>query len=170
MTDRTPFLMFGRRFHNMFRSTIENGDGSEASKWVKERPVFEHYACGMYLAGCFSYLESTYGKSPWKNGTPNTFDQFISNKPENQRNNFMKSGICENGIAALVCIRNAFVHNNCDLSKNTDKNSLDKVTAENIPGVTLNGSKFLLSSNRTEDFMEFVRLSLVAVAQFNGDG
>ena len=57
MSDRKPFLMFARRFHNLFRGAIENGDGREASVWLEERPTFEHYASGMYLSGCLAYLE-----------------------------------------------------------------------------------------------------------------
>lgn len=127
MNDRTSFLMFGRRLHHMLRGAIENGDGREESKRLQERPVFEHYACGMYLVGCFSYLESTYGTKPWKKGSSNAFELFISNKSEIQNNNFIKFKICTKGIDALICIRNSYVHNNCDLSKNTDRKSLDKV-------------------------------------------
>jgi hypothetical protein len=154
----------------MIRSTIENGDGSDPVKWAAERPVFEHYACGMYLSGCLSYLESTYGKAPWKSSTTRTFDQFISSRPAKQLSNYSRLGISENGIEALVCIRNAFVHNNSDLALNKDKSSLTKVARAALPGIHINGSTFELSSNNKEDFMAYVRLALVAVAQFHGDG
>ena len=167
MSDRTHFLMFGRRFHNTFRSAIENGDGRANEILIEERPIFEHYACGMYLSGCLSYLENTYGHNSWKSTDNGTFDTFIAN---HQKNNFSNFGICEDGIDALICIRNAFIHNNGDLSLNRDINSLSKVISANIIGVKLAGDIVTLFSNRDEDFMEYVRLSLVAVAQFNGDG
>ena len=164
--------MFGRRFHNLFRNNIENGDGRDEETLKKERPVFEHYACGMFLSGCLSYLENTYGQSPWRNNQNSKvdFDTFLLHLPEKQKRNFAKQGVSESGMEALVCIRNAFIHNNSDLNQNRDTNSLSKITSENLPGVTMHKGVVTLGSSNTEDFMEYVRLSLVAVAIFYGDG
>ena len=167
MTDRTAFLMFGRRFHNNFVSVIKNGLGGDEVQWNQERPIFEHYACVMYVSGCLAYLESTYGRAAWNaNQNSEDFDTFLSNRPEPAKTNFSNKNICKSGLEALVCIRNAVIHNNNDLSQNNDRNSLNKVTSAAIPGVSLNGSIVTLS----EEFMSYVRLSLVAVAQFYGDG
>lgn len=97
-------------------------------------------------------------------------DTFLINRPEPAKTNFAKGGICKAGIEALICIRNAVIHNNNDLSKNKATASLSKVSAAAIPGVVLNGSIVKLVSNRSVDFMSYVRLSFVAVAQFHGDG
>ncbi len=172
MIDRKPFLMFGRRFHDVFRGVIENGDGRDPNVWAQERGIFEHYSSGMYLSGCLAYLEGVYGRAPWnQKPSGDNFDTFLSNHPvKHQRENFKKAGISSAGLNALVCIRNAYIHNASDLSKNDDKDSLRKVTSAALPGVTISGTVVQLTSNRTEDFMKFVRLSLVAVAQFHGDG
>lgn len=172
MTDRIPFLMYGRRFHNLFRQNIESDDGRGEEVLLKERPIFEHYSCGMFLSGCLSYLDNTYGQSSWKNNSNCAidFDTFLLKLPEKQKRNFARQDISESGIEALVCIRNAFIHNNSDLTKNRDKDSLLKVSSVKIPGITLDGGVFTLTSNNTEDFMEYVRLSLVGVAIYYGDG
>ena len=171
MSNRIPFLMHGRRFHNLFRKNIESDDG-RGEDGLEERPVFEHYACGMFLSGCLSYLENTYGQSPWKNNVniEVNFDTFLFNLPEKQKRNFEKQRISENGIEALVCLRNAYIHNSCDLKRNRDQDSLQKVLAVTIPGIRIDNGIFTLISNNNEDFMEYVRMSLVAVAIYYGDG
>lgn len=172
MTDRTAFLMFGRRFHNSFRTTFENGLGGDQNQWAAERPLFEHYSCAMYLTGCLAYLEETYGRNAWISSPVHAsdFDNFLHSCPDPARTNFQKRGICKAGMEALICIRNAVIHNSGDLSQNNDSSSLRKVTLAAVPGVVLNGSIVSLVSNRQIDFMAYVRLSLVAVAQFQGDG
>ena len=172
MSSRIPFLMYGRRFHNLFRQNIESDDGRGDEVQLEERPIFEHYACGMFLSGCLSYLENTYGQIPWKNN-PNSdvnFNTFILNLPEKQKINFERQNISEQGIEALVCIRNAYIHNNSDLTRNRDQDSLQKVLSVTIPGIQIESGKFTLISNNTEDFMEYVRLSLVAIAIYYGNG
>ena len=136
--------MFGRRFHNLFRNVIENGDGRDPEVLAKERPVFEHFSSGMYLSGCLAYLEGVYGKAPWNQRlSGKDFDTFLANHPEpHQRENFRKAGISKAGLNALVCIRNAYIHNASDLSKNKDKNSLQKVTSVALPGVSIRDNSF----------------------------
>ncbi|WP_415405742.1 hypothetical protein ACLHDG_08225 [Sulfurovum sp. CS9] len=172
MADRIPLLVHARRFHNLLRNNIESDDGRGEEVLIEERPVFEHYACGMYLSACLAYLDNKYGQSSWKNNNNSTddFDTFLLSLSEKQQRNFTRLAISESGIDALVCIRNAFIHNNNDLKKNTDKKSLLKVSSVKIPGITLNDGVFILTSNNTEDFMQYVRLSLVAVAIYYGDG
>ena len=171
MPDRTAFLMFGRRFHNLFMSAINHGIGADEIKWQQELPLFNHYACVMYLSGCLAYLESTYGRCAWKNSQNGVdFDTFTINNPAPPKTSFSNRNISKSSLDALVCIRNAVIHNNNDLSQNNDTASLAKVTAASIDGVSLNGSIVTLSSTQQEDFMNHVRLCLVAVAQFYGDG
>ncbi len=169
MGDRTEFLMFGRRVHEALRHFAKCGGGRPTEQWAKERPHFEHAACGIFLAGSLAYLEGKYkGKSkPWNRpGVLETdFDSFV------QKNaNFTKSHISKNGLDALICIRNAVTHNDSDLAQNSDPNSLAKVTSATIDGIILNGSIVRLLSNDREDFMEYVRKAYVAVAQYHGDG
>jgi hypothetical protein len=94
----------------------------------------------------------------------------LANFSDPQKTNFANKNISKAGIEALICIRNAFIHNSNDLSLNRDTNSRTKVSSAQIPGVALNGSVVTLVSNRNNDFMEFVRMSLVAVAKYQGDG
>lgn len=163
--------MFGRRFHNVFRSSIENGDGREDAQWQAERPFFEHYACGMYLSGCLAYLEGKFGSAPWNQSPINNVDfgTFLQNLPEPRRTNLWGGGVSVATIEAFVCIRNAFIHNYSDLAQNRDQNSLQIVLAAQMPGVQINGSTFMLASTRETDFMGLVRLSFIAVAQYHGE-
>jgi len=173
MAHRSEFLIFGRRLHSALRHAIEDGDGRTDDKWVnEERPLFEHSACGIYLAGCMSFLEGRYGLRAWKHSPVNkqTFDDFIKSRPEPAKTNFTRAGVCEAGIEALVCIRNAITHNKNDLSKNRDSTCMAKVTSASIPGVSISGTIVTLQSNSTIDFMEFARKCFVAVSQYHGDG
>lgn len=171
MSDRTPFLLFGRRFHDVFRSTIENGDGREYAKWQTERPFVEHYACGMYLSGCLAYLEGKFGPAPWNQSPINSidFDSFLQQLPEPRRENLWGGGVNIWTMEGLVCIRNAFIHNNSDLSLNRDQTCLQKITSAQIPGVQIRDSTFRLVSTSNSDFMELVRLSFIAVAHYHGE-
>ena len=169
MTGRTEFLMFGRRIHEALRIFAKGGGGRSREQWDKERPYFEHAACGIFLAGSFAYLEGKYGNNPrpWNRaGVAETdFDTFVQSNA-----NFTKSHISKNGLDALVCIRNAITHNDGDLAQNSDSSCLDRVSSAAISGVSLNGSTVRLLSTDLEDFMEYVRLAFVAVAQYHGDG
>ena len=171
MVDRTEFLMYARRLHNALRHAIENMDVSP-DQLPTERPLFEHFASGLYLAGCLAFLEGKYGTQPWlpKSPSQGTFDQFLLNLPERPADTFSAASISQNGVQALVCIRNALTHNDGDLAKNTDKSCLAKVTAANLPGVSISGSLVTLSSNTNTDFMEYVRKSFVAISMFHGGG
>lgn len=162
--------MFGRRLHNAFKHAISDGDGRTDDEWLYvEKPVFAHNICSMYLTGCLAFLEDKYGERPWNepaNGQPD-LAAFIENLPEHPKANLSK--VTKDTLDALVCIRNAVVHNENDLSENRDTESVKKVTDASLPGVTLQGSMVTLLSENTTDFMEFVRKSFVAVSMYYGD-
>ena len=173
MAARSEFLMFGRRIHYALRHAIEDGDGRTDDEWLKvERPLFEHGMCSMYLLACLAYLEGKYQKAgskekPWS--TPGIkevdFDKFFG-----KHKAYPKFRIDKKKLDALVCIRNAITHNNCDLARNTDKQSLSKVIAASINGVTINGSNVILTSTNWEtDFLEFVRHCYLSVSEYYGD-
>lgn len=172
MSERSEFLIFGRRLHNALRHAIEDGDGRSDSEWMlKERPLFEHYSCAMYLTGCLAYLEGKYGKNPWavSKVTHTDFNEFI-HQLSVKKPKFKQMKVSEEGLEALVCIRNAIVHNRGDLSLNRETGSLEKVQAASIQSVSLKGPLVTLISNRSMDFMEFVRMSFLAVSMYHGDG
>ena len=165
MAKRSEFLVLARRLHDAFRHAVTDGDGHTDETWItSEKPLFDHYACGMYLAGTLAFIGGRYGKSAWAG----KLDSFVGGRPENQRKNYQKAKVSEATCDALVCIRNAVTHNDADLSKNDDKSSLSKVAAASIPGVSLAGSIVSLSSEPPEDFMNTVRLVFVAVSNLNG--
>ena len=171
MSDRTELLMYARRLHNALRSIIDDGDGRTDEHWINvEKPIFEHYVCSMYLSGVLSYLEDKYGQRPWNldGESYSNFNQYIENSGIKS---FQLLELSSSKIEALVCIRNAVMHNGGDLSKNRDINCFDKVHSENIPNIFFDGTVIKLkSSNYQDDFMEFVRQSFLAVAMHHGDG
>jgi hypothetical protein len=171
MADRAEFLIHARRLHNALRHSIENMDVAP-EKLATERPLFEHFASGMHLAGCLAFLEGKYGTQPWLPKPPQqrSFDQFLQQLPPKVASTFSEAGISQNGVEALVCIRNAVTHNDSDLAKNNDRSCLTKVKAANLPGVAISGSVVTLSSTASIDFMEYVRKSLVAISMLHGDG
>ena len=163
-------MIFGRRLHNALRKVIEDGDGRTDDQWLKtERPRFEHYACGMYLSGVLAYLEDKYGVRPW-NSPGSTLPDFTAYSAAESNERLRSEGISIQSLEALVCIRNAVIHNGGDLSKNNDTDSESTVRDASIPGVVLTGTIVQLVSNRKVDFMEHVRLSLIAVARYYGEG
>lgn len=82
MADRTEFLIHARRLHNALRHAVENMDVAP-EKLAIERPLFEHFASGIYLAGCLAFLEGKYGTKPWLPKLPQQvpFDQFLQQLP-----------------------------------------------------------------------------------------
>jgi len=171
VTDRTELLMYARRLHNSLRDVIEDGDGRTDDHWLNvEKPIFAHYCCSMYLAGVISYLEDKYGVKPWRKGGKDyeEFDVYIENCGIKS---FQNWGVSSEKLNALVCIRNATMHNGGDLAKNDDKKCPEKVEASAIPNISLEGSTVtLLSPNYQDDFMEFVRQCFLAVCMYKGDG
>jgi len=165
MASRDEFLFYARRMHNAFRVLINNG-GDSSSHWHKNPELCAHHLCGVYVTGALTFLEGRYGKNAW-NQSGKTHSDFGSFVLSSKR----LKGPSKDQLDAFVCIRNAVVHNNCDLSKNNDPHSLSKVTNASLGAtVSLNGSVFTLVSNGTHDFMELVRLAIVGVAQYHGDG
>lgn len=171
MVDRTKFLIHARRLHNALRHAVENMDVAP-EKLAVERPLFEHFASGIYLTGCLASLEGKYGTQPWLPKIPKqvSLDQFLKQLPPKVAGVFSAAGISQSGVEALICIRNAIIHNDGDLAKNTDKSCLAKVTAAKLPGVVISGSVVTLSSTLSIDFMEYVRKSLISISLFHGDG
>ena len=58
MTKRSKFLIHARRLHNALRHSIENMD-TAPQNLATERPLFEHFASGMYLAGILAFLRAS---------------------------------------------------------------------------------------------------------------
>ncbi|MBK9237128.1 MAG: hypothetical protein IPO19_14470 [Rhodoferax sp.] len=134
-----------------------------------KREDYEHYACGMYLAGTLAFLEGRYGSKPWKaSGRGISLDEFLAERDDKRKEPLQIAGVCVAGLDALVCIRNAVTHNDGDLSKNIDSQSLSKVSAAALPGVQIVGNSVRLSSGYSVDFMKYVRESFVAVSMLHG--
>jgi len=66
---------------------------------------------------------------------------------------------------ALAEIRNAVVHNDGDLAKNRNKQSMAMTSAANLPGVNLSGSVVTLDA----PFLEFVRVATLAVRNYHSE-
>ena len=167
---KTEILIFGRRLHNALRKSIEDGDGRTDDDWTKtERPIYEHYSCGLYLTGTFSFIEGKLGTRSWHKPGKNhaDFNSFLLSLKGEHKTNPMVSGVSEEGLDALVCIRNAITHNNNDLTKNNDTTCLSKVTNAKIPGVTVVQGIVTLTSNNTVDCMEYMRRSFIAVTMYH---
>lgn len=168
MPTRSEVLTLGRRLHNALRHAVEDAENYHSGKVTRDD--FEHYACSMYLAGTMAFLEGKYGTNPWQaSGAAQDLDAFLSEAGNKRKEGLRKAGVSETGLKALVCIRNAVVHNDGDLSRNKDKKSAVTVCAANIPGVNVSGSVVRLISSHDVDFMEYVRKSFVAVSMQHGD-
>lgn len=168
MPTHSEVLTLARRLHNALRHAVEDPDNYHSGKVMRED--FEHYACGMYLAGTLAFLEGKYGTQFWQgSGTVPNLDAFLSEPDSDAGETLRNAGISELGLSALVCIRNAIVHNDSNLSKNKDTKSVRTVAAANIPGVTVSDSVVHLVSSCNVDFMEYVRKSFVAVSMQHGD-
>jgi len=167
--NRTKLLVHIRRISGLFESAIRNGpDGSLEGKFQHEHPTFINHSVGFYLIGSLAYLEGEDGTYSWNKPSQanSDFDVFASSFPPSPKQSFMSRCITKANLNALACIRNAVAHNDGDLAKNTDTNSLAKVTTANLPGVTLNGSVVTLE----EELLEYVRVSTLAVRNYHGDG
>ena len=168
MPTRSEVLTLGRRLHNALRHAVEDSENYRSG--AVARADFEHYACSMYLAGTLAFLEGKYGTQPWKASASRlSLNAFLAEPGDKRREGLQKAGVSEAGLRALVCIRNAVVHNDGDLSKNTDKRSEATVQAAKLPGVTISGSMVHLASCPDTDFMEYVRKAFVAVSMQHGD-
>jgi hypothetical protein len=165
-TDRTKLLVHVRRISSLFEKAFREGpDGSLDGKFAHEQPVFVHHALVFYLAGCMAYLENEGSVKSWEiRGTQHSdFDTFISSQQIDHP--FRTNNISKAHLNALLCIRNACVHNSDDLSLNQDRSSTNKVQNVGIAGVVLAGTKVSLQP----EFLEFVRLATLAVRKYHGD-
>ena len=164
--DRTKLLVHVRRISSLLEKAIREGpDGTLEGKFSNEHPEFVHHASVFYLAGCMAYLENEGGIKSWDmTGLHHTdFDDFIASLPANHP--IHSKQMSKASLDALVCIRNACVHNTDDLSGNRDPNSLAKVQGANLPGVVLTGAKVSLNP----EFLEFARLATLMVRTYHGD-
>ena len=161
-------LIFGRRIHYGLRSAIEDGDGRTDMKRIsEERPELEHYYCSIYLIGCLAFLEGEFGSLSWKGKGKNhdDFDFFITSS---NIQSFSEYKICKSGLEALICIRNSITHNKNNVSLNFDSNCIHKINDAGIIGVIVKENIVSLISNDNIDFMEYVRLSFIAVSMYHG--
>lgn len=173
MADRRKLLIHFRRISSMLENAIAYGpDGTLEGKFGEEHPLFIHYANAFYLAGTLGYLESEDGEKSWNltGEKYKDFDTFCEENPksrdeDNPRPTFKERGVSKAVLEAMVCIRNAAVHNAADLSENRNKKSLDIVSAAGLPGVSLNGSVVTLEA----EFLGSARLAALAVRQFHGE-
>jgi hypothetical protein len=168
MAIRSETLTLGRRLHDALRHAIEDDETYAGGRVTRSH--FEHYACSMYLAGTLAFIEGKYGKNAWRKSANRAgLDEFLATKDDKRKTTLHRAGISEAGLHALVCIRNAVVHNDADLARNNDRRSIRKVSSASLPGVQLDGSTVRLRSTNSEDFMEYVRKSFVAVSMLHGD-
>lgn len=167
-SDRTKLLVHLRRIPTLLDYAFRNGpDGSIDGKFAGEHPVFVHQSCGFYLLGCLAYLVDEAGEYSWDKSGLNhqDFDLFCDLFPT--RECWKKIGITKNKMCALAEIRNAAAHNGYDASKNKNRNSIAIITSASIPGVEIVANGIITLK---KEFLEFVRLSCLAVRQYHGDG
>jgi hypothetical protein len=163
--NRDKMLIHLRRISDLFDSAIRNGpDGSLEGKFKTEHPQFTHYLLSFYLIGSLAYLTGADGEKSWnKNGQD--FDKYAQECPKTQTESFYTKGVSKKNLDALAQLRNSLVHNDGDLSKNRETNSLAMVLSAKFPGVLLDGTKVKLE----QPFLEYVRLSVLAVKGFLGE-
>ena len=166
MTDRRKLLIHLRRLSYVLEKTFRDGpDGTLEGKYAAEQSLYVHYACGFYLAGILAYLEGEDGSYSWNQQSPTQgdFDAFATANPTG--GTFASRGITRSNLDALAQLRNAIVHHDGDLAQNRNQNSLAMVQAANFPGVVLNGTVAKLE----EPFLDYVRISALAVRNYFGD-
>ncbi|MBM4140299.1 MAG: hypothetical protein FJ242_02230 [Nitrospira sp.] len=168
MPDRTKLLVHLRRLSGLFENAFRNGpDGTLEGKFASEHPVFIHYGCAFYLAGCLAFLEGEDEAYSWNNPGTNSpdFDTFVDSYPAKPKDSYGSRGINKANMNVLAEVRNAVVHNDGDLAKNRNKQSMAMVVAANLPGVILSGSEITLEA----PFLEFVRVAMLAVRNYHGE-
>lgn len=168
MPDRTKLLVHLRRLSPLLEGAFRNGPGGTLEgKFAAEQPVFIHYGCTFYLAGCLAFLEGEDGVHSWDipSAAHSDFDTFVASYPPPPKSSFNFRGINNAAMNALASIRNAVVHNAGDLAKNNDKKSLAIVKAAALPGVSLTGTVVTLEA----PFLDFVRVATLAVRNYHGE-
>ncbi len=166
-TDRTKILVHLRRIPNLLGNAFRHGpDGSLDGEFATEHPVFVHQSCGFYLLGCLAYLVDEAGEYSWNKPGLNfaDFDLFCDSFPADR--SWKERGIAKDRMCALAEIRNAAAHNGYDASRNRNRNSVTIIAAANIPGVEIESNGI---TSLREEFLEYVRLSCLAVRQYHGD-
>jgi len=168
VTDRTKLLVHLRRLSCLLDKAFHNGpDGMLEGDFALEKPVFIHHSCAFYLAGCLAFLEGEDGAYSWNDAGRNTtdFDTFVTIYPPSPKDCYSLRRINKASMNALAEVRNAVVHNNSDLSKNRNTQSIALVTAANLPGVIVSGSVVTLEA----PFLEFIRVATLAVRNYHGE-
>jgi hypothetical protein len=168
MADRTKLLVHFRRLSTVFQNAVAHGpDGSLTGKFETEHPIFVHYACAFYLAGCLAFLEGEDGAYSWNRRSASyaDFDQFVDSYPPVPKASYAKRGVNKAALHALACVRNAVIHHDGDLAQNRDRQCLGTVAAAHLPGVILTGSVVRLEAA----FLGFVRLAALAVRNYYGE-
>ena len=172
MPDRTPLLVHLRRVSGLLEKAIREGpDGTLEGKFAAEHPAFIHYTSAMYLAACLAFLEGREGSYSWRDASTShpDFDTFAAASPPSKekhpKESFQDRGVTVNALEALACVRNAVVHNDGDLAKNTKADCLAMVQAAKLPGAALNGTEVVLENG----FLGFVRLATLAVRMYHGE-
>ena len=136
-------------------------------KFAVEHPSFVHHALGFYLLGSLAFSEGENGAYSWRNPSRKygNFKSFAASYPLG-KNNYMNRGISVSSLDALAEVRNAIAHNDGDLSQNRNAGALRIVQEAALPGVTILGTSLSL----THPFLEHVRVSTLAVRQYQDDG
>lgn len=168
MSDRTKLLVHLRRLPELFAKAFADGpDGTLEGKFEAEQPIFTHYGCAFYLAGCLAFLEGEDGAYSWTKSSASDpdFDTFVGHYPAPPKTAYGARGINRASMEALACIRNAVTHNAGDLSKNRNPQSVAIVAAASLPGVTLVGPVVKLEAA----FLGFVRVAALAVCNYHGE-
>ena len=171
MNDK-DILIHGRRLHNILRNAIEDGDGQKGqSQWEdEERPGFEHYSCGMYLASILAFLAGQHGEKCWNKDGKEYSDlkEFMNNCPHRR---YKELEISASKLDALHEVRNAIIHNSGNVRENNNKNSEKIIREAAIQGVNLNPENgyITLVSNNDIDFMEWVRVAFLCITEYHGD-
>lgn len=168
MPDRTKLLVHLRRISNLFGKAFREGpDGTLEGRFGQEHPASIHDSCSFYLAGCLAFLEGESGAYSWNTAGASQpdFDAFASRFPPPPKDSFAVKGVSNTNLDALAEIRNAVTHNNGDLSRNRNRNSLALVPGANLPGVVISGAEVTLE----EEFLGYVRICTLAVRNYHGE-
>ncbi len=168
MPNRDKLLVHLRRISGLFENAFRNGpDGTLEGKYALEHPIFIHSSCGFYIAGCLAFLEGEDGAYSWNTeGVDGSdFDTFVANHPSSPKDSYHSRGINKVNLDALAEVRNAVIHNDCDLARNRNTNSAEMVKKANLPGVILSENVVTLEA----EFLEYVRIATLAVRNFHGE-
>ena len=125
---RSAVLTLGRRLHSVLTRAISDSDTYIGGRVTPED--FQHYCSAMYLAATLAFIEGKHGRRAWKSSTAHIgLNDFLILRDDKRKVTLLNANVSEAGIDALVCIRNAVVHNDADLAQNSDPRCLQRVIA-----------------------------------------